>query len=150
MGIRRRSRELFIQTYYALTYTNTDEYLQHLDYLNKYPDILKELCAETNIEVNSSIYEFADKLLKNTFPRIDEIDKLISKYIGDYGLDKLGIIDLIIIRLAVYEMLYEHVPPAVIINESVELSKKYCAEKSPSLINAVLDKIKDNEVKEDV
>jgi len=150
MGIRRRSRELFIQTYYALSYSSTDPYLQHLDYISKYPEVLRELCEETKVDIDSGIYDFADRLLKNTFPKVDEIDEMISKYIGEHGIDKLGIIELIIIRMSVYEMLYDHVPPAVIINEAVELSKKYCAEKSPSLINAVLDKIKDKEVKEDV
>jgi len=144
MGYRRKSRELFIQTFYALTYTDTDKHLLHLDYLNKYKEILDDLAEEGEIEIDNTIYTFAEQLLKKIIPKIDEIDELISKNIGDYKMDKIGVIELTILRLAVFEMIFEKTPVAVIINESVEITKKYCAEKSPALVNAVLDKIKEN------
>jgi len=150
MGIRRKSRELSIQTLYALSYVQVTETLMHLEYIDKYTDILNEICSENHVDLDSSVYIFADKLLKNLFPKIDTIDQLISKHMGDTNIDKLGIIELIILRMSIYEMIFDLIPPAVIINEAIELTKKFCAEKSPSLINAVLDKIKDNEVKKNV
>jgi len=146
MGMRRKARELSIQTLYALAYTQTGDILQHLEYLNLYADVLSELCVENHIDPDSSIQKFADKLLYHLFPKIDDIDELIKKHIEDTTIDKIGIIELIILRMAIFEMVYDRTPPAVIINEAIELTKKFCAEKSPSLINAVLDKIKDNEV----
>jgi len=150
MGMRRKARELSIQTLYALAYTQTNETLAHLEYIETYADVLAMLCAENHIAPDSSIQKFADKLLYNLFPKIDAIDVLIVKHLEDTTIDKIGIIELIILRMAIYEMVYDHTPPAVIINEAIELTKKYCAEKSPSLINAVLDKIKDNEVTQNV
>ena len=146
MGIRRKSRELVIQTLYALSYAETDEYLLHLDYVNKYPDILKDLALENEIASTDSIYHHAEKSLKALLPRIDELDQMINKHIVDYHLEKIGLLDLIILRLAVYEMLFEGTPPQVIINEAVEICKKFCAEKSPSMINAILDLIKEKEL----
>ena len=150
MGIRRKSREMIIQTFYALNYTETDEYLAHLDYLNKYKDILNDLASDTDVESDSGIYTFADNLIKNIIPKMDMLDGIVSSNIGDYKIDKIGIVELNILRLAIYEMIFDKTPPPVVINEAIELTKKFCAEKSPSLINAVLDKIKGYEVPADV
>ena len=60
-------------------------------------------------------------------------------------MDRLGKTDKAILRLATYEMLYYDTPKVVVINEAVELAKKYSDDKVVKLINAVLDKIRDNE-----
>jgi N utilization substance protein B len=62
--------------------------------------------------------------------------------LGDYKLEKIGLLDLFIMRLAIYEMFFDETPPPVMINEAVELAKRYSAEKSPSVVNAILDAIK--------
>ena len=147
MGLRRKSRELFIQTYYALTYSDTNEHLLHLDYINKYKEVLDDLAEDNDVAHDNSVYTFAEKLLKNIFPKIDEIDQIINDNIGEYKIDKMGVLEMIILRMAIYEMLHEKTPAAVIINEAVEITKKYCAEKSPALVNAVLDKINELGVK---
>ena len=146
MGIRRKSRELIIQTFYALNYSEADPYLLYLDYINKYKEILNDLSADEDIPLDSNIYHHAEFSLKNLLPKIDEIDEILRKHLGDHKIEKIGVIDLIIMRLAVYEMFFENTPPPVMINEAVELAKKYCAEKSPSLINAILDKIREKEI----
>ena len=146
MGLRRKSRELIIQTMYALSYQETDQYLQHLDHLSKYRDILIDITQEDEIEPDNTIFEFADNLLRNLLPKIEEIDTIISRNIGEYKIDKIGQLDLYIIRLACYELIYENLPPAVAINEAIDLAKKFSAEKSPALINAILDKIKKEEL----
>jgi N utilization substance protein B len=146
MGIRRKSRELVVQTCYALEYQEVDEYLGHLSHLSTYSDILTELSKESDVEKDDSIYEYADFIIKSLLPKIEEIDNIISKHLGEYKIGKIGKLDLIIIRLACFELLYESIPPAVVINEAIDLAKKYCAEKSPALVNALLDKIKEKEV----
>ena len=75
----------------------------------------------------------------------EELDKIISRYLENWDLDRLGKTDKSILRLAAYEMMYYDTPSVVVINEAVELSKKYSDEKVVKLINAVLDKIRDNE-----
>ena len=76
---------------------------------------------------------------------MDNIDSIISKYLENWDLDRLGKTDKAILRLATYEMLYYDTPKVVVINEAIELAKKYSDEKIVKLINAVLDKIRDNE-----
>jgi len=143
MGIRRKSRELIVQTIYALNYAETDAYLLNLDYINLYKEILDNMASDNEITENSSIYKHAESCLKALLPKWENIDEVINNHIGDYKFEKIGLLDLIIMRLAVFEMLYQEdrTPPPVMINEAVELAKKFCAEKSPSLINAVLDNI---------
>ncbi|UKI58499.1 MAG: transcription antitermination factor NusB [Clostridium sp.] len=71
--------------------------------------------------------------------------KIIGKYLENWDLDRLGKTDRAILRLSTYEMLYYNTPKVVVINEAVELAKKYSDEKIAKLINAVLDKVRDNE-----
>ena len=142
--IRRKSRELIVQTVYALNYAEVDAYLLNLDYLNKYREILENIASENEIKIDSSIFIYADNCLKQLVPKLEEIDEVITLNIGDYKFEKIGLLDLIIMRLAIFEMLFleERTPPPVMINEAVELAKKFCAEKSPSLINAILDNVR--------
>lgn len=71
-----------------------------------------------------------------------EIDKLIAEKAEGWRLERLHSVDRNILRLAVYELCYrEDVPPQAIIDEAVELAKKYSGEHSPAFINGILDRI---------
>ena len=100
-------------------------------------EVIKE-----NLEMdNKYVRDIVNGVLEN----VDALDKTISKYLDNWDLDRLGKTDKAILRLATYEMLYYDTPKVVVINEAVELAKKYSDEKIVKLINAVLDKIRDNE-----
>ena len=142
MGIRRKSREIIIQTFYALTYEERDTYLNNLSFLSKYQEVLENVSLENNIPPQGKVFALSEKIIKNMIPKIEEIDEIIKKNLGNVKIDKLGVLDVIILRLAVYEMLIEKTPPIVMINEAVDLAKMFCAEKTPALINAILDKIR--------
>lgn len=146
MGIKRKSRELIIQTLYALTYVEVDEYLQNLDLLSKYKEILIDIAEESDIENQSNILIHADYSIKKIIPLLNDLDEIIKKYINHRSTDSIGQIDCLILKLAIYEMIYEKTPAPVMINEAVELAKKFCSEKSPALINALLDNFKENEL----
>ncbi len=68
-------------------------------------------------------------------------DKLISTAAPDWPLAKINKIDLAILRVAVEELLHTKTPPKVVIDEAVEIAKKYGAEQSPSFVNGVLGTI---------
>ena len=68
----------------------------------------------------------------------EELDQAIAMYLRDWSITRLPKLDLAILRLALYEIIYEKLPFKVSINEAVELSKRYSDEKSPSFINGVL------------
>ena len=95
-----------------------------------------------NLEIDN---KFVRDVVYGVFDNIENIDKVISKYLDNWDLDRLGKTDKAILRLGTYEMLYYDTPKVVVINEAVELSKKYSDDKIVKLINAVLDKIRDNE-----
>ena len=100
-------------------------------------EVIKE-----NLEMdNKYVRDIVNGVLEN----LDEIDAIITKYLDNWDLDRLGKTDKAILRLGAYEMMYYDTPSVVAINESVELAKRYSDEKIVKLINAVLDKIRDNE-----
>ena len=108
---------------------------------DKIPYDLENVFHE-NLEIdNKFVRDIVDGVLEHK----NNIDKIISKYLENWDLDRLGKTDRAILRLSTYEMLYYNTPKVVVINEAVELAKKYSDEKIVKLINAVLDKIRDNE-----
>ena len=100
-------------------------------------EVIKE-----NLEIDN---KYVRDVVNGVLEHLDTIDSTISKYLENWDLNRLGKTDKAILRLGAYEMMYYDTPSIVAINEAVELSKKYSDEKVVSLINAVLDKIRDNE-----
>lgn len=100
-------------------------------------EVIKE-----NLEIDN---RFVRDVVYGVIKNIENIDKIITKYLDNWDLDRLGKTDKAILRLGTYEMLYYDTPKVVVINEAVELAKKYSDDKIVKLINAVLDKIRDNE-----
>ena len=84
------------------------------------------------------IFEKVEKISE----KIEEIDAKINEVSEGWKTGRMGKVDLALIRLAVYEMLYEEdVPAKVAINEAVELAKQYGTDNSPSFVNGVLAKL---------
>jgi len=98
--------------------------------------IVKELFAQSFSPQNQrTLKEKTREILKLT----PEIDKLIEKAAPEFSLGGINKIDLAILRLAVFELLWEKKqPPAVIIDEAVELAKEFGSQSSPKFINGAL------------
>ena len=73
---------------------------------------------------------------------LDTIDPLIAAHTDNWRPERLAVVDRLIMRLAVYEMLSEDTPPAVVINEALELAKTFSGERSVAFINGVLDAVR--------
>lgn len=92
-------------------------------------------------------FSFKEEDVKNSFAqeiikKRKKIDKIIAKAAPEWPIEQINRIDLAILRLAVFELLIQtKEPPKVIIDEAVELAKKYGSEKSPSFVNGVLGTI---------
>ncbi len=99
-----------------------------------------ESVIKENLEMDN---KYVNDIVNGVLQYLEEIDKTISKYLGNWNLDRLGKTDKAILRLATYEIVYYDTPKIVAINEAVELAKKYSDDKIVKLINAVLDKIRD-------
>ena len=100
-------------------------------------DVYKE-----NLEMDN---KFVKDSVNGVLEKKEELDSIINKYLDNWTLDRLGKTDASILRLASYEMMYYDTPKVVVINEAIELAKKYSDDKVIKVINAVLDKIRDNE-----
>lgn len=104
-------------------------------------DLIKEQLEVENEFVNETI----DGIEKNK-KKLIEID---NKYLNDWTMDRLNLVDKAILLLGTYELMYTDTPSVVAINEAIELSKKYSEEAVTKMINGVLDKIYHEEVKDE-
>ncbi len=87
--------------------------------------------------------EFAQRLVEGVLAQQDAIDLLIKKYAENWDMHRMAAIDRSIMRLAAYELLHENETPInVIINEAVEIAKKFSTGESSKFVNGILDKIK--------
>ncbi len=76
---------------------------------------------------------------EGVFAALHVVDARISPFLQDWSMERIARVDLAILRLAVYELLYmDDIPPAVTINEAVELSRRFSTEQSGAFINGVL------------
>lgn len=115
---------------------------------------LSKECVEDVVETfmdnyESNLKEIDLTYLKQTLAGVENnkeaIDEVISANLHNWKIDRISKINLTILRLAAYELLYnDEVPKSVAINEALELTRKYSDEKSVSFVNGVLDKIKVN------
>lgn len=98
---------------------------------------------EGETTVSPETKKFTQKLVKGTLNKQKEIDSLIGKYTEHWKIERINVIDRCILRFAIYELLYlKDIPPAVTINEAIEIAKKYSTADSGKFVNGVLDKIK--------
>jgi len=85
--------------------------------------------------------EFALALLVGVSKTMPQLDEIIDRRAEGWGLDRLGLVDRNILRLALYELLHTDTPPEVVIDEAVELAKEYGTENAPKFINGILDRV---------
>lgn len=95
--------------------------------------------AERKVMVRES-FEHAQRLVRGTLESLTEIDELIRTHAENWRIERMPPIDRNILRLALYEMLHEEsVPKVVIVDEAIELAKKFGAENSGRFVNGLLD-----------
>ena len=85
--------------------------------------------------------KFITNLVHGVVENIKEIDECANKYLENWTIDRLGLTDQAILRIAIYELLYTDVPSLVSIDEAVELAKSYSDDSVCKMINGVLDKV---------
>ena len=86
--------------------------------------------------------QFAGRLLRGTLEGLDRIDPLIESAAENWRLSRMPVIDRLVLRLAVYELLIAETPPAVVIDEAIELARTFSDEPSPRFVNGVLDAVR--------
>jgi N utilization substance protein B len=84
---------------------------------------------------------FANRLFEGAVKETPAIDELIVKQAEHWRLERLAVIDRAILRLAIYELRTTETPPKVILNEAVNLAKKFSSEEAGSFVNGILDAV---------
>jgi len=86
---------------------------------------------------------FLKELVLGTLEKLPELDSLLSRYLINWEIERLAAPVRNILRLGLFELLFsEKTPPAVVINEAIELTKRYQDEEAARFVNGVLDKIR--------
>lgn len=104
---------------------------------NKNDSDIDEIIKE-NIEIEN---DFVKEVVYGVITHFNEIDTLCNNHMNDWTIDRIDKTGAAILRIAVYELKYTDTPDVVVINEAIELAKKYSDDSVRKMINAVLDKI---------
>ncbi len=109
-------------------------------------DILKNNSIDYNIEniISENLEvdnEFVRNLVYGVVTHLDELDETANKYMKNWTIDRIDKTGAAILRIGLYEILFEDTPNIVAINEAVELAKKYSDDNVRKIVNAVLDKV---------
>jgi len=83
--------------------------------------------------------EFANRLFEGAVKEAVPLDELIAKHAANWRLERLAAIDRAILRLAIHELRAAETPPKVVLNEAVDLAKKFSSEDSSAFVNGILD-----------
>jgi transcription antitermination protein NusB len=127
MGKRRKARELVLQGLYAWE-MNRDRFEAIVETFNN------------GIPDDPDTVEFASALFRKAVRQQEELDRDIRSVVKNWDFDRLALLDRLILRLAVAELLYfSEIPPKVTINEAIDLAKKFSTEQSGQFVNGILD-----------
>lgn len=128
MATRTQARESVIGLLYAYDLGNEG--------IVKFVDEILE-----DKKIRNKQKDFALNLFNGTVENLEVIDKEIIAHLNQGTLSDLGSVEKSILRLAVYEILFEDLQKAIVINEAIELSKRLASDGAPKFVNGLLDKI---------
>lgn len=135
MGVRRRARECALQMLFQYDVAQpTVPYL-----LRTYWDELTEVKPNQKDEVQ----DFANRIVTGVLDNLTDIDLRISRRTENWRISRMAVVDRNVLRMAVYEFLYESdTPRTVVINEALEIARRFSTFEATQFINGVLDAIK--------
>jgi transcription antitermination protein NusB len=130
MGTRRKSRELTMQM------------LFQGDLGKQNPEEVRKLFWASRDDVDQETRGFAEDLHRVASSRQAEVDALIERHSQNWRLERMPVVDRNLLRAAIAEMLaYPNTPAPIIINESLEVARRYAAPESIHFLNGVLDAV---------
>jgi N utilization substance protein B len=134
MSFRRRSREIALQVLFQAEFNS-----------NLTPEQALTLYLE-NFEVSVEIKEFASELVIGVWNNRKDLDSLIQSHSPNWKVHRMAFVDKNILRVATFELkfLSDQIPKNVVIDEAIEIGKRFGSQESSSFINGVLDNISKN------
>src|SRR5215831_8364348 len=132
MGSRRKARECALQMLFAADVSQAEP-----------DDLIRAYWAELgDAEIEEAARDFATRLALGTLAHSAELDERIRLRAEHWRISRMAIVDRNILRLAVYEFLYEPTPRTVAINEALEIARRFSTYEATQFINGILDAIK--------
>ncbi len=131
---KRKFRIEVFKGIFQLNYSDKEEVVSDLDNLI-------ETYALTMEDVSDEDKEAICDKCKNIYLNIDEIDALIEDAADNWKLNRIGKVEIAVLRVATYEFKYDKLDAGIVINEALEIAKLYGADKSAGFIHGVLAKI---------
>jgi transcription antitermination protein NusB len=132
MGTRRKARECALQMLFAADVSRTSPEVLAREYW-------KELGEP---DIDETTRDFSVRLTVGTLREIEAVDDRIRTRAEHWRIERMAIVDRNILRLAVYEFLYEDTPHTVVINEALEIARRFSTFEATQFINGILDAIK--------
>jgi N utilization substance protein B len=130
MGKRRKARECALQILFQLEFNTAD------------PQTLMRQYWEYQ-KTPADIREHGSWLIEQILTKREEIDRAIQAASKNWRLARMGVVDRNIMRIAVCELLYEPaLVPAIVINEAIEIAKRYSGQESATFVNGILDAVR--------
>lgn len=132
---RHRSREAALQVLYALDLGRRDD------------GSLARAAAEAfesasqHFELPEGARAFAKELVTGVTDHREALDARIASHARNWRVERMAAVDRNVLRLAVFELLHTETPPAVVIDEAVELARRFGGERSPAFVNGILDAV---------
>lgn len=128
---RRKSREIAMKLLFEMSINK-----------EKYEDIIESFKENTDVDLKDVDMPYIIKVLSGVHENMTEIDKNIEVHLVKWKLNRLSKMNLAILRISTYEILFEEeIPGKVSVNEGIELAKKYGEDSSPAFINGILAKM---------
>jgi N utilization substance protein B len=131
-GTRHKARECALQMLFASDMVSGDCLALTQNYWNELGDTA----------IDEKTREFANGLVLGTLEKIDAIDDRIRTRAEHWRIERMAIVDRNVLRLAVYEFLYQDTPDTVAINEALEIARRFSTYEATQFINGILDAIK--------
>lgn len=130
MGHRRRARELALQLLFEVELTRDTP-----------AEVVTRFWAERVVPRN--VRTFADVLTEGALEHLADIDTLLAGAADHWRLDRMAAVDRNVLRIAIYELCHQtDIPPAVVIDEAIEVARKYGSEDSAPFVNGILDAVR--------
>ena len=129
-GTRRKSRELTLQMLFQLDMGHQD------------PELVRQTFWSERTDLDEKVRQFSDELFRIACERREEIDPIIERNAEHWRMDRMAAVDRNLLRAAVAEFLgFPKTPKPVVINEALEIARRFSTPESVQFINGVLDSV---------
>lgn len=140
-GGRHRGREVALQVLYAIDLAVRDPDVDTAEEPSGDPNAQIFDRISENFVVPPPVVSFARELVAGVAAGIDELDEILGVHARNWRVSRMAAVDRNVLRLAVYELRDTDTPIAVVIDEAVDLARRFGSEPSPSFVNGVLDAV---------